>query len=131
MSICNKLIELRNKSGRTQDQVAIDLGVSRKSISNWEQGERRPNIDKLKILAAYYNVDSNYLLSDDAGNALKNSDDVCDASFLNKIIDSLIEDGTLTSKDSVKDLDEDAQQILLGALNKHIKNRLEKHKSID
>ena len=56
-----RLRELRQKMGRTQHQVADDLQISRKLLSNYECGTREPNIDMLHSLALYYFVSVDYL----------------------------------------------------------------------
>lgn len=39
-----KLAEARKKSGLTQQEVAALLNVTKSSVSNWENGYSRPNI---------------------------------------------------------------------------------------
>ncbi|MFV0598204.1 MAG: helix-turn-helix transcriptional regulator [Bacteroidales bacterium] len=47
-----RLIELRG--GKTQEEVANDLGISRSAIAMYESGERVPR-DNIKVkLATYY-----------------------------------------------------------------------------
>ena len=57
-----RLKELRRKMNRTQQQVADDLCISRKLLSNYECGIREPNIDMLYSLALYYFVTVDYLI---------------------------------------------------------------------
>ncbi len=57
-----RLQELRQKTGRTQQQVADDLQISRKLLSNYECGTREPNVDMLHSLALYYFVSVDYLI---------------------------------------------------------------------
>lgn len=46
-----RLKDLRNKQHLTQNEIAISLGVSQNTISQWETGERLPRADKLPLLA--------------------------------------------------------------------------------
>jgi transcriptional regulator with XRE-family HTH domain len=43
--------KLRKKRGLTQKQLAEKLGVQQTTISMWETGANRPNVDMLKPLA--------------------------------------------------------------------------------
>jgi len=42
---------LRRKAGYTQEQIALIMGVSRVTVSNWERGKIKPYVQKelLKI----------------------------------------------------------------------------------
>lgn len=56
-------IRLRNLRGKkNQDTVAKEIGISRASLSYYETGDRKPDINTLYALAQYYNVSSDYLL---------------------------------------------------------------------
>ena len=57
-----RLAELRNKKGTTQDEVASFIGVARTTYANYEQGTREPDIQTLCKLADLYNVPLDYLL---------------------------------------------------------------------
>ena len=58
----NYLYELRKQNGLTQRYVAYELGVTDKAVSKWEMGKSKPDLDKLKLLAALYDVSLNELL---------------------------------------------------------------------
>lgn len=57
-----RLKELRKNKGISQEQVAIDLGISMRAYQNYEYGKREPNIEMILKLAEYYNVTTDYLL---------------------------------------------------------------------
>lgn len=63
MSLREKLIILRDKSGLSQMALANKLGVSRQAVSRWESGDAVPTIDKLKTLAEVYGVSLDWLCS--------------------------------------------------------------------
>ncbi len=65
MKFNEKLIELRKERRMTQEQLAIQLGVSRQSVSKWELGECEPDISKLKEIGKLFNVSIDYLILDD------------------------------------------------------------------
>lgn len=56
------ILELRNKRGLSQDELAEKLYVTRQAVSRWENGETIPNTETLKLLSAYFDVSINTLL---------------------------------------------------------------------
>ena len=65
MEFNKKLQELRKHKGITQEELAESLYVSRTAISKWESGRGYPNIDSLKIIARFFGVTIDELLSGD------------------------------------------------------------------
>ena len=65
MKLSEKIYYCRKKSGKSQEALAEQLGVSRQAISKWETGESEPEIGKLKLLAAAFGVTVDWLLSDE------------------------------------------------------------------
>ena len=67
----NKLVELRKKHGLSQEELgfelnnASDFGVSRQSISDWENGRSEPKLENIKLLAKALNVSCDTLLDDE------------------------------------------------------------------
>lgn len=55
----------RLKKGISQKEVAITLGVSAPSVSDWESGKKKPNGDNLIKLSALLGVSTDYLLGND------------------------------------------------------------------
>lgn len=64
MSIGEKLAEARREKNLTQEQLAELLGVTRQSISRWEQNQAYPEMEKILRLADILNVSCDYLLKD-------------------------------------------------------------------
>lgn len=62
INISTKLSELRKEKGVTQEEVAMALEVSNKTVSKWESGSSAPDISMLAELAKYYNVSTDTLL---------------------------------------------------------------------
>lgn len=56
MNLGNSLAGARKKSGLSQEEVAEKLGVSRQTVSKWEQGETVPDIYQTKKLASIYRM---------------------------------------------------------------------------
>lgn len=64
--LSNNLERLRNKKGWTKVEVARRLGMKASSTySNWEYGNREPDLDSLQKIAELYNVTVDYLLGRD------------------------------------------------------------------
>lgn len=60
--IAEKLVELRNAKGITQEEVAQSLSVSNKTVSKWENGTSAPDLTMLAELSKYYGVTTDSLL---------------------------------------------------------------------
>ena len=56
------ILELRTKSGLSQDELAEKLFVTRQAVSRWENGETVPNTETLKLLSKLFDVSINTLL---------------------------------------------------------------------
>ena len=63
MEFNEKLKELRNSRGLTQEEMAEALFVSRTAISKWESGRGYPSIDSLKEISGFFSVTIDELLS--------------------------------------------------------------------
>lgn len=56
------ILELRRKSGLSQEELAQKVMVTRQAVSRWENGETVPNTDTLKLLSRVFDVSINTLL---------------------------------------------------------------------
>ena len=57
-----RLRELRIEKNLSRKQLALDLFVSERLISYWENGERECSFDMLVKIANYFGVSTDYLL---------------------------------------------------------------------
>ncbi len=57
------LKKIRKKKHLNQLKVAMDLNISRESLSYYENGKRNPDIAMLKRLSEYFNVSIDYLIN--------------------------------------------------------------------
>ena len=69
MILADKIIQLRKKSGWSQEELAAQMGVSRQSVSKWESGQSIPDLDKILKLSALFNVSTDFLLKDELSDA--------------------------------------------------------------
>lgn len=80
MIFADKLINLRKKSGWTQEELAEKMDVSRQSIAKWEGAQSVPELAKIIKLSELFGVTTDYLLKDsietpDRATEAKDSDD--------------------------------------------------------
>ena len=61
-SFGEKLKEVRQQQGLTQDKFADELNISLDTVKNWEQGYNYPSIDMLVTIADYFKCDFDYLI---------------------------------------------------------------------
>ena len=66
MTLSEKIYYYRKKLGKSQEELAEALGVSRQAVSKWETGESEPELAKLRALAAAFGITVDALLSEDA-----------------------------------------------------------------
>lgn len=92
-----RLRELRDRLHRTQQQVADDLNISRKLLSNYECGTREPDIDMLQTLATYYFVSVDYLIG---ASTIENP-----YQQYPKFMSKLLNDYNYLSNESIQDLE--------------------------
>ncbi len=69
MKFAEKIYTCRKKAGLSQDGLAEQLGVSRQTISKWENGEALPETSKLPGLAKALGVSIDWLLTEDGESA--------------------------------------------------------------
>jgi len=55
-TVASNLIRLRTKAGLTQAELGQLIHYSDKSVSKWERGESIPDVQVLKMLADYYQL---------------------------------------------------------------------------
>ena len=58
----NIVKELRKKKGIQQKELAISIGVSRPTVSEWESNKKDPSGERLKKLAEFFGVDELMIL---------------------------------------------------------------------
>lgn len=57
-----RIKELRILNGMSQVDLAARLGISKQSVSNWENDNIQPSIEMLLKLARLFSVSTDYLL---------------------------------------------------------------------
>lgn len=55
-------VELRDKKGVTDYRVSKDTGITRSTFTDWKNGRSSPKLEKLSLLAKYFEVPIEYFL---------------------------------------------------------------------
>ena len=64
MILADKIIDLRKKSGWSQEELAEKLNVSRQAVSKWEGAQSVPDMGRIIQLSELFGVTTDYLLKD-------------------------------------------------------------------
>lgn len=56
IKLSERIKELRLRDGKTQEAVAVELGITAQAVSRWEKGICYPDMEILPSLANYFNV---------------------------------------------------------------------------
>lgn len=64
MKFNEKLIELRKKEGLSQEELGYKLNVTRQTVSKWELGQTKPEMDKLVEMSKIFNVSLDELVNE-------------------------------------------------------------------
>lgn len=76
-SFTERLRELRTQNNYSQQDLADKMGVTKQTISQYERGVRKPDMDTLTALCDIFNVSSDYLMGkSDVTVRLLNTDDL-------------------------------------------------------
>lgn len=64
MKFHEKLLAIRKKQGLSQEELGMELNVSRQTISKWESGQSYPDFEKLVKLSDYFDLSLDELVKD-------------------------------------------------------------------
>ena len=69
MSVYQRLKDLREDADKSQEEIAKIIGTSQSYYAQYENGKRVIPLERMVVLAKYYNVSLDYLvgLTDDPG----------------------------------------------------------------
>lgn len=62
MKYGNRIAELREQKGWTQEQLATSIGITRAALSHYEKNRREPDFETLTQLANLFQVSVDYLI---------------------------------------------------------------------
>jgi len=61
--IARRLTNLRKSKGLSQTELSEKIGISRQTISKWERGISLPAADNLTVLASFYEISADKIMS--------------------------------------------------------------------
>ncbi len=64
MKFNEKLLAIRKKQGLSQEELGMELQVSRQTISKWEAGQSYPDFQRLVMLSDYFGMSLDELVKD-------------------------------------------------------------------
>ena len=64
MNFNEKLINLRKSKGMSQEELGVELKVSRQTISKWESCQSYPDFQRLVLLSDYFGLTLDELVND-------------------------------------------------------------------
>lgn len=101
MKFADKLKQARVNAGLTQEELALQLGVTCRTLQNYESGSVYPKKRELySKLATYFNTDINYWLSETSEIQVTNkSIESSDAQNLASKVRSIFTEGDLNEDD--------------------------------
>lgn len=64
MKFNEKIINLRKTKGLSQEELGLELNVSRQTISKWESSQAYPDFQRLVLLSDYFGLSLDELVKD-------------------------------------------------------------------
>lgn len=61
-TIGSQIASLRATRGMTQEDLALKLGYSKQTVSNWETGLKTPRMGAIQKIADFFNVNKSYII---------------------------------------------------------------------
>lgn len=98
------------RSGKTQKEVALAIGVTPASFNEWLNGKKYPRIDKIELLARYFGILKSDLIEDKG---------------VNKTLPQAqtLTEGETKLVELFRQIPEDSQTMYLEVLHAALKNR--------
>ncbi|MDY3361222.1 MAG: helix-turn-helix domain-containing protein [Clostridium celatum] len=102
MNFGNNLKTLREQKNITQLELANILGVTTRTIQNYESGKREPNIETLEKLSNYFEVQIDYLIG---------------RSTYKRFNSEIIKDDLLRILELIEDMDKDKSKLIRNTID--------------
>ena len=83
MKFNEKLLKLRKEKGLSQEELGMEMQVSRQTVSKWETGQSYPDFTRLVMLSDFFDMALDELEKD------VDVQEVRESSFTNEKIDSI------------------------------------------
>ena len=134
MNLKDNLKKIRKDNNLSQEDLAEKLGVSRQSVSKWEQGIAYPEMDKVLQLCKMFNLNIDEILNQDIDNVERNKKSKVNVNkyideFLNFVTKTVKMFGSMKFKDKVKCIFEQLFIIFILVILFLVTNELFTHKT--
>lgn len=86
MKFNEKLLKLRKEKGLSQEELGMEMQVSRQTVSKWEAGQSYPDFTRLVMLSDFFDMTLDELVKD------IDVQEVRENHFINEKIDSVYQD---------------------------------------
>ena len=83
MKFNEKLLKLRKEKGLSQEELGMEMQVSRQTVSKWEAGQSYPDFTRLVMLSDFFDMTLDELVKD------IDVQEVRENSFINEKVDSI------------------------------------------
>ncbi len=104
MKFNEKLLKLRKEKGLSQEELGMEMQVSRQTVSKWEAGQSYPDFTRLVMLSDFFDMTLDELVKDiDVQEVRENSltNEKIDSIYrVSQDVDSILQNKTL--KDIIK-----------------------------
>lgn len=95
MKFNEKLLKIRKERGLSQEELGMELQVSRQTISKWDTGQSYPDFTRLVMLSDFFDMTLDELVKDIDVQEIRNKN------FTDEKVDSLYKDSQII-KDMTK-----------------------------
>ncbi len=99
MKFKEKLLKLRKEKGLSQEELGMEMQVSRQTVSKWEAGQSYPDFTRLVMLSDFFNMTLDELVKDiDVQEVRENSltNEKIDSIYrVSQDVDSILQNRTL------------------------------------
>ncbi len=89
VATADRIKQLRKKKGVSQSELAEAIGVKTNTVSTWERGTRKPDVEALNLLSEYFEVSFEYLLGNSDKEDTKPSQEELDSYDLSAKADEI------------------------------------------
>ena len=122
-----RLKSLRKEIGKTQDEMSKALRIQRSTYGEYERGRIMPSTDRIKDLADYFGVSTDYLLGktnftthEEKASTISSSDIIDVSSVMNLMLDQLKNKNASLKFEGIE-LNEAAREILISNIENSMK----------
>ena len=99
MKFNEKILKLRKEKGLSQEELGMEMQVSRQTVSKWEAGQSYPDFTRLVMLSDFFNMTLDELVKDiDVQEVRENSltNEKIDSIYrVSQDVDSILQNRTL------------------------------------